>query len=93
MKRDNWREKHVISFVCFHSEGGVVCIRDHWFIWHRFREKGKTSIHRPIPTNMELVYRNPEGYMEEVKIVELPYCRDSLEEYLQTAYSYQNRDA
>ena len=42
---------------------------------------------------MELVYRNPEGYTEEVKMVELPYCRDSREEYLKTAYSYHNRDA
>ena len=36
---------------------------------------------------MELVYRNLSGYMEEVKIVELPYCRDSREDHLNTAYS------
>ena len=32
-------------------------------------------------------YRNPSGFIEKVKIVELPYCRDSRGEYLNTTYS------
>ena len=72
LKRDNWMEKHYITFMCYHGEGGAVYIRDTWFIWHRFREPGNKYFYAPIPTNMELIYRNPEGFREEVKMVELP---------------------
>ena len=37
---------------------------------------------------MELMYRNPESCIEEVKMVELPYIRDSKEDYLKNAYGF-----
>ena len=37
---------------------------------------------------MELIYRNPEGFKEEVKMVELPYICDSHEYYLRDAYGF-----
>ena len=72
MKRDNWREKHYITFLCCHIEGGVVSISDTWLIWHWFRDPGNKFIYNPLSTNLELIYRNPSGFMEEVKMVELP---------------------
>ena len=87
MKRDKWREKHNITYAGLESEGGIVCVRDNWFIWCRYRDPGNTSHYRPILGNLELVYRNPSGFMEEMKIAELPYCRDSREDYLNTADS------
>ena len=88
MKRGKWREKPYITYVCFHSEGGVVYIRDNRFIWHRSRDPGSKFIDRPTSTSMELIYRSPSGFMDEVNMVELPYCCDSREEYLNIAYSY-----
>ena len=42
MKRDKWREKHFITYAGHESAGGVVCVRDNWFIWCRYRDPGNT---------------------------------------------------
>ena len=68
-------------------------MRDACFIWHRFQDQGNKFIYRPIPTNMELMYRNPEVCIEEMKMVELPYIRDSKEDYLKNTYEFGDPDA
>ena len=87
LKRENWTEKHYLACLTFHDEGGVVYMRDAWFIWHRFRDQGNKFIYRLIPTNVELMYRNPEVRIEEMKMVELPYIRDSKEDYLKKTHT------
>ena len=69
LKRESWTEKHYLTCLTYRDEGGVVYIRDTWFIWHRFRDQGNKFIYCPIPTNMELMYRDPELCIEEVKMV------------------------
>ena len=87
-KRDDWIQKHYITFVYYHSEGGIAYIRDTWFIWHRLREPCNKYFYAPIPPNMELIYRNPSGFREEVEMVELPYICDSQEYYLRDPYGF-----
>ena len=84
-ERKSDREAY-LTWLTYRDEGGVVYIGDAWFIWHRFRDQGNKFIYRPIPTNMELMYRSPEVCIEEVKVVELPYIRDSKEDYSKNAY-------
>ena len=83
LKRESWTQKHYLTCLTYRDEGGVVYILYAWFIWHRFRDQGNKFIYRPIPTNMELMYRNLELCIEEVKMVELPYFRDSLRRTVQ----------
>ena len=69
-------EKYVITYFTFTFEGGVVKISDKCFIWGRC-QADKEIVYKEIPSNMRLITRNPQGYIEEVEIVELPYIHDS----------------
>ena len=80
-KRTSDREA-LLTWLISRDEGGVVYLGDAWFIWHRFRDQGNNFIYHPIPMNIELMYRSPELCIEKVKMVELPYIRDSHEDYL-----------
>ena len=42
---------------------------------------------------MELMYRNPASCIEEAKMVELPYIRDSKVDYFKNAYGFGDPDA
>ena len=65
-------EKYFNTYCSFAHEGGVVKISDEWFIWGRCQSE-KEIVYKEIPSNMELITRNLQGYMEEVKIVKIPY--------------------
>ena len=93
LKKENWTEKHYLTCLTYRDGCGAIYIRDAWFIWHRFRNQGNKFTYHPIPTNMELMYRIPELCIEEVRMVEPPYIRDSKEDYLKNVYGFGDPDA
>ena len=80
-RRHGAMEKYFMTYVSFTFEGGAMKISDKWYIWGRKQLENVIS-YKEIPSNMRLIIRKPQIWVEEVKLVMPPYIHDSGEFYL-----------